>query len=89
MTNDYRHGNDIAVATAANDNNPLSDHLTQEQAAEILGVSVRTLQRLHASRRGPARIKIGRVIMYRVEAIREWLAANENGTVGRPSRRRG
>lgn len=63
---------------AANDNNVMAGHITQEEFADTLGVTIRTLQRMHTARRGPARIKVGRAIYYRVDAVREWLAANEN-----------
>lgn len=62
----------------ANDNSILAGHITQQQFADTLGVTIRTVQRMHAARRGPARIKVGRAIYYRIEAVREWLAANEN-----------
>ena len=70
----------------ANDNSVMAGHLTQQQFADTLGVTVRTLQRMHAARRGPARIKVGRAIYYRIEAVREWLAVNETKSATRSRR---
>lgn len=57
-----------------NDKNP---NMTPTEAAELLGVSTRTLSRWHALRVGPARCKIGRKVLYRREAVNVWLAQNE------------
>lgn len=54
-----------------------NDHLRLSQVAEILNVSHRTLNRWHALRVGPSRVKVGRTIFYRKKAIEQWLAANE------------
>lgn len=51
--------------------------LTIRQAAEVLGVSTRTLARWHALRVGPARCQVGRKVIYRPTAIEAWLQANE------------
>jgi excisionase family DNA binding protein len=68
---------------------PLFDEIvyTQEELAELLQVSVKTLLRWHHERKGPARCQIGRFIRYRREAVNQWLIANENSPVKRPSRR--
>lgn len=54
-----------------------NDHLRLSQVAEMLNVSNRTLNRWHALRLGPSRVKVGRTILYRKKAIEQWLAANE------------
>ncbi|MDQ2104437.1 helix-turn-helix domain-containing protein [Azospirillum isscasi] len=67
----------------------LPDYLTPDALAAMLGISERTLQRWHAARRGPARCKVGKLIRYRIEAVRDWLAANEERPVVRRADRRG
>lgn len=57
--------------------NVLSDFLTEEQCAKMLGRSVRTLRTYRRQGTGPAFTRIGSQVRYRVEAIREWLIANE------------
>jgi hypothetical protein len=51
--------------------------LTPVQLSRLLGISIRTLGRWHAEKRGPARISIGQVILYRASAVRAWLRHNE------------
>lgn len=55
----------------------LMKYLTLKETADALGVSVRTLNRLHIRRMGPPRIKVGRNIRYRPEAVAEWMMKNE------------
>lgn len=92
MNNHILTAEDIKVLfgniAAANDNNILVGHITQQQFADTLGVTIRTLQRMHAARCGPARIKVGRAIYYRVDTVREWLAANENKPTTRQPKRK-
>lgn len=61
----------------------LQDWLTRRQFAALLGKSERTVQRWEAARTCPARVKVGNTVLYRAEAIREWLAANEQRPVAR------
>ena len=51
--------------------------LRPQEAADSLGISLSTLERLTRSGRIP-RIKIGRVVLYRVAALEEWLASTES-----------
>lgn len=53
-------------------------NMTIKEAAILLGVSPRTLSRWHALRVGPARCKIGRKVLYRREALNNWLAQYES-----------
>lgn len=55
--------------------------LPESEFAKERGVTVRTLQRERAQRRGPAFIKTGRKVFYRREAIQEWLLACEQTPV--------
>ena len=51
--------------------------MTTREAAELIGVSTRTLARWHAHRKGPARISAGRKPLYRFDAIQHWMQQNE------------
>jgi len=58
---------------------PLADYVSPAELAGHLGISRRTLDRLHALRRGPPRTRIGRKVLYRLDAVREWLRDIERG----------
>jgi len=47
------------------------------ELANMMGISKRTLRRWEAFRQGPPKIKIGRQIYYRLEAVNEWLVSRE------------
>ena len=49
---------------------------SRERTAAELGRSVRTLDRWHALKFGPPRIKIGKLILYPVAALIEFLNKN-------------
>lgn len=51
----------------------LDDKIRESELAEELGRSVRTLQLWRAQRTGPPFIRLGSQILYRREAVREWL----------------
>lgn len=51
--------------------------LTCEEAATSLGISIRTLGRWARMGKGPPRIKIGRSIFYRRDAMEGWLLSLE------------
>lgn len=51
--------------------------LTRGGLAQELGVSCRTVDRWHALRTDPPRVKIGKTVYYRREAVVEWIARNE------------
>lgn len=53
------------------------EYLTAPQLAGTLGVVVRTLQRWHALGVGPPRCKVGRQVLYRKAAVRDWLKGTE------------
>jgi hypothetical protein len=55
----------------------LDGYISETDLARRLNRSVRTLQRLAARRRGPPRTKIGRLIFYNVDHVRDWLAQQE------------
>ena len=47
------------------------------RAAELLGVSPRTLEGMRLSGGGPPFVKVGRLVRYRPEALERWLMQNE------------
>jgi excisionase family DNA binding protein len=60
---------------------PLS--LRPQQAAAWLGVSVSTLNRLTRTGKIP-RLTVGRIVLYRVKTLRNWLENTEMSEDGRP-----
>ena len=52
----------------------LDGYISEADLARQLNRSVRTLQRLAARRLGPPRTKIGRLIFYNVEHVRDWIS---------------
>jgi helix-turn-helix protein len=55
----------------------LEGYIRETDLARQLNRSVRTLQRLAARRSGPPRIKIGRLIFYRIDSVRAWLGSKK------------
>ena len=53
----------------------LNDH----EVAALVGVSVATVRRWRLLRRGPRYLRIGVLIRYRPDSIREWLDARPTG----------
>jgi hypothetical protein len=47
--------------------------LTQSEAAEILRLSPRTLERMRLVGSGPRFVKAGRRVLYNVDLINEWI----------------
>ena len=64
--------------------------LTEDQAAELLGVSPDTLSVWRSTRRYDLTfIKIGRLVRYRRRDVDAWLQSREvNGTAAKPTKRR-
>ena len=50
----------------------IESFLSESETAEVLGVKTASLRNWSASRKGPPRIKIGRKIFYRREALVAW-----------------
>lgn len=63
----------------------LIEFFREDELAEQLRVTVRTLRRWHALRIGPPRTVVSRSIYYRKQAVLEWLLAKEERL---PARRR-
>ena len=55
----------------------LEGYVNREQLAKELGKTLRTIDRWERRRIGPPRVVIGRMILYRREAVREWLLSQE------------
>ena len=53
--------------------------LTEEQTAQLLSLSIRTLQAWRLRKAGPRFVRAGRAIRYRPSDIHEWIAANTDG----------
>jgi hypothetical protein len=58
-------------------NDLLGEYLTEQQQAEALGKTVRTLRRWRKMRVGPAYTRNGSVVLYRPDWNREWLEAGK------------
>lgn len=63
--------------------------LTTEQAAALLGLAERTLANWRSAEMGPRYIKVGTDVLYRVQAIEEWMMEQEQKSMpSRPAPRR-
>lgn len=59
-------------------NVPLLDGwLTRAEVAAEIGMSIDTLARWESRRVGPPCVRIGRKVLYRAQAFRDWLVARE------------
>lgn len=54
----------------------MTEYLTTDDAAKILHVSTKTLERLRTSGTGPEFTKVGRRVLYRRSTLDNWLDAN-------------
>jgi predicted DNA-binding transcriptional regulator AlpA len=57
----------------------IGDHqyVTANRLAQMLGVTVRTLARWNAQRIGPPKISIGKIVLFDLAKLPEWLATRE------------
>ena len=55
----------------------LDGYISEAELARQLNRSVRTLQRLAARRLAPPSTKIGRLIFYNLEHVRDWISQPE------------
>jgi hypothetical protein len=65
----------------------LADYQSENELAEELDRSPRTLARWRVARIGPPYVVIGRRILYRRAAVAEWLLRHERGGVEQRKRR--
>ena len=59
-----------------NPTNPLS-FLSERKAADILGVSVKSLRRWRYQRSGPPYVKLRHLIRYSVQDLQNWMAGQK------------
>ncbi len=69
--------NQIQVETPVGNPQILQGYLTRDELAAQLGRCRRTLERWHSLRIGPPRIVVGRMVLYRIDSVREWLSAQQ------------
>lgn len=74
------------MTEGAPDEAVLDGWMTRRELSEALGVTEATLGRWHTQRIGPAAVKIGRRLLYRREAVRQWLIARERTPVAKGGR---
>lgn len=68
----------------------LEGYITEEEYARQRGVSVRTCQRDRALRKAPPHCILGKQVLYRIAAVRDWLVKQERSFEPvRPSSRKG
>ena len=51
----------------------LPKHLNEHQAADVTGLSVKTLRRMRNEMRGPQYVKLGRRVIYSEADLASWL----------------
>ena len=64
-------------ATPQVDTGLLTGWLNRTDLARELTLSVDTLQRWETRRMGPPCVRVGRKVLYRMEAVRDWLREQE------------
>jgi predicted DNA-binding transcriptional regulator AlpA len=58
----------------------LSPLLTQSETAKVLGISVRTLERMRVTGLGPRYVKVRSSVRYQQEALERWIEAKSRGS---------
>ena len=58
----------------------LSPLLTQREAASVLSISVRSLERMRVSGLGPRLVKVGVSVRYQPEALERWITAQSRAS---------
>ena len=56
---------------------PQADLISEQEFADLIGKSLRTLRRWHVERRGPSRTLLGRSVFYSRKAIENFLRCQE------------
>jgi len=59
-------------------------YVTADRLAGMLGITPRTLGRWHAARIGPPKIRVGKLVLYDVAKLPDWLASRETEPVCAP-----
>jgi hypothetical protein len=68
---------EAAMADDSETGRLLEEWMSRDDLAAELGVTTDTLQNWQTRRVGPPCARIGRKVLYRREAVREWLRAQE------------
>jgi len=69
-------------AAPPEDTDLLQGWLNRSELARELALSVDTLQRWETRRMGPPCVRVGRKVLYRKEAVRDWLREQEPRKTG-------
>ena len=69
--------NEISDDAPEGETGLLSGWLNRADLARELTLSVDTLQRWETRRMGPPCVRVGRKVLYRMEAVRDWLREQE------------
>ncbi len=64
-------------ATGREDPHIFEGYLTESEYCRQRGISLRTAQRDRQLRQSPPYVTIGKKVMYRIDAVREWLLKQE------------
>lgn len=67
----------LGQAKSAPTTGTLEDLVDRQEAARLLGVVPRTLDRWHLAQTGPPRVLIGRKVRYRRQTLEQWVCETE------------
>jgi excisionase family DNA binding protein len=73
------------TSTTEAENSPISALLTETEVSNVLRVSLATLRKWRVDKRGPRFIKIGSLVRYQLEDLREWLSSLPTGGIASQS----
>ncbi len=73
---------EVDPAASEVDSGLLTGWLNRADLAQELTLSVDTLQRWETRRMGPPCVRVGRKVLYRMEAVRDWLRQQEARKAG-------
>ena len=73
---------DTDDAAPDDDTGLLTGWLNRADLARELTLTVDTLQRWETRRMGPPCVRVGRKVLYRMEAVRDWLREQETRKAG-------
>lgn len=62
---------------------PVRQLLNNDEAAEMLGISYRTLPVWRVQGRGPKFVKIGKLVRYERSVLQDWIEANTHANTSR------
>jgi predicted DNA-binding transcriptional regulator AlpA len=71
----------IHVQEPENSNAAMDALLTETEVSHVLRVSLATLRKWRVDKRGPRFLKIGPLVRYQLEDLREWLSSLPTGGI--------